>query len=186
MNQQQQRYVDWLRKIEKPSTIKLTRTQAIEFIEDHFFKLMVTDLYNSKHSVTHLIATMFNAVVAHQRATFMMSKRIMNTLIENDPNTDTNCCKSTTYRDFMQKCISDGLLEVLRPHMGRRAGLYELKDDLTLEVLYRIQGRDYYNAQKVISIEFHDETNSKNGPDIFEVSKLGKEGKVKVNKVIND
>ena len=182
----QEKIEKWLRMIETPSTIKLTRTKEVSEITNETLKTMLESTYSSDSGISNLIATFTNAVATHQRATFIMSKRVMDRLIENDPNTKATVCKSTTYRDFLQKCISDNIIVVLRKQIGRKAGLYEVVDELIVEVLYQLNGKDYYNAQKTVSIEFHDNSDEPGNRlkdfSIEEVNESLKSGKLKVKK----
>ena len=181
------KFSDLLKKITTPSTAKLTHTTELPLLSEPDLKGFLQELYSENHPTARLIATLINGIMTHQMQTFMFSKRIMDGLLCNDPNVDTESCKSINYRDFMHKCLGDRFLVILRNHSGKKAGIYKLEDPLLLDILYKLHGKEYFKAQEEAVLHLYDNYDGNSSGNkladltIDEINKIGIENKKRVN-----
>ena len=180
------KFTELLKKLTTPTTAKLSHTTELQLFTDPQLKEFLKILYNNNNTTSKLIGTLVNGIMTHQMRTFMFSKRIMDNLLNSDPNIETNTCKSVNYKDFMHKCLSDKFLVTLRNHGGGKAGIYRLEDEALSDLLYRLHGKEYFKTQEEVVLDFYDnyqkDENDITNLSVKEVNERMKSGELKVKK----
>lgn len=151
------RLLDLVRQMETMETAKLSRTVPVKSIEDKDLREFLQYMYDSNDPVMNKVASFINAVICQSRLTFLMSTRIGSDLISEDANSDFKGLNSRTYNTIMYMFLTKTKwFERLREPTNKQAGVLELVQPVLLEMMYRVKGKEHFDAQKKVTLELYD------------------------------
>ena len=161
-----------LTKMETVETAKLSKTTLLAEITNKEVVELLEAMYNAADPLVNKTATVLNAMFTQKRVTFLLSKKIANDLILEDSNHKFKGINSTMYKLMIHKILSGWcFFHRLREPSKKQAGVLELIEIDLLEIMYRIQAKEFYEAQRQVTLDLYDnyESNDENdiSPDIL-------------------
>jgi hypothetical protein len=147
----------WINKsIMVDLTIGLYRTSMVEDLDNDRAEMMLNALLAKKDPLKLAFATILNAVFTQQSPVFMITKRTLSKLMYHDKNHEGNFCHDRTYTVLMRGLKNSGFIEVVEKPVGRKGGLYKLKDLDAVEVLKLIMiDISYEEIEKAKTEEYY-------------------------------
>jgi hypothetical protein len=136
---------------------KLVQTWNVEDFDDENITEILKHLYKNKTRIFNQIGTLFNGLFVHQKVTFMITFRMLETLILNDENISEKTFSARDYKAIMHYLLGNKIAIVLREPTGRRAGIYKVISDQMLKVFYQLQTKDFFKAQEADTLKIRDE-----------------------------
>lgn len=115
-------------------TVLLYKTMKAEDLPVPEAISIVKDLLKVKLPERLAIASIVNAIFTQRTSAFMITKRDLDKLMMFDKNHDLNYLQSRTYKVIMDS-LSGKFWEVREKPVGRKGGLYILKDEKIINVL---------------------------------------------------
>lgn len=151
-------------KIIEQDTIKLSQISSLENVNSEI-RDALTSFYDHSDMNIQKMGTIFNAIYTQKTHIFLLSFRIFNNLLKNDPNIKCSSCHIKNYKYIIYKLISINVLKILRNHQFKKAALYELVEDLYLDVLKQFVDKQSLDEKKQICLEWYDSINKSNNLD---------------------
>ena len=150
---------------------KLDNTLLLDQFENKEVKYLLSLFYNDSQRVTKMTGSLLNSIFYNKKQTFILSKRIMQKLFQNDLNILGNDKKFKTlnysnYITMLHKLFSSGILERLRNSTGRKAGVYKLIKPNFVSLLHliskeetdnlKVSIEEYFEAQELGTVDYYD------------------------------
>lgn len=157
-----QEYYKMIETLSNPNTIKLYRTKNVSDFENNNIKEFLQAFYSAKDPVVLKMSSLFNSILTHQNRSFMLSKRIMDNILESDPNIEIKSLRSEVYKDMLFRLHSNDYIETVVGQKNKRAALFKLKEGTLTKLLYEIHIKDYYDAQDSYFYKIYMDMDAKN------------------------
>ena len=128
-------------------------------LEEHSsdIKEVLEELYNpNKGEFFKRLATIFNAVFAQNSQTFLLSKRTLLKLMQEDKNTTHGGLSSRDYKFLLAKITNSSSFITLRPPTNNHAGVYKMIDPYLVSLLVAQVGQKALLAQEKAITNYYD------------------------------
>lgn len=146
------------------NSVKLSEVSLVSEL-DKEMQLALNALYNNADPQKKRIGSILNSIFTQESHVFMNSVRILDDLVNKDPNTTLKSCHSSKYNEIMHLLQKNGIILKIREPKGRRAGLYKLIADIYLNILIMVMGKEMLDAKEKANIEWYDKNSDINNND---------------------
>ena len=138
------------------SLSKLTRTTKDITLLPYGAKEVCTPFYNSTMLEVKILASILNAIFTERKATFLLSKRILDSLVKQDGNLERNSLDSQSFSKFISWLSDKNIIREVKPSTKDKAAVYELSSPDLIDAFDRLVGQDYRAAQKTRCIKVYE------------------------------
>lgn len=150
--------VDLENALESP---KLTQVSPIDVFDTNI-KSILSAFYSNKDSKAQRFASILNSIYTHTNNVFILTYRLGNDLINEDPNHAFHQSNGDAYREMLHYSLKGGYITCLREPVKTtkgvvgQAGLYELTDEDFLGPLIDMIGITNCRDNKIERIKWFD------------------------------
>jgi hypothetical protein len=123
------------------------------------FTQMLKDGYSSKDSYEVRMVSVLNSIFTHHAQTFLLTKKSLTELLEQDIYVKKKSINTATYKCFMNMLNNNGHFECLRKPSNNKSGVYKLIQKDLVENLYKLHSAEWFKSQEQKVIDYYDETN---------------------------
>ena len=113
--------------------IYLYQTVNINKIKSKEVRDFLKDLYSEEGIFVRVFASVMNAMISQKMITFILSKRLLDNLIQKDSNLERKALQSAQYKYFIHQLLKNKILIKLREPSGKKGGVYQLNNEEYLE-----------------------------------------------------
>jgi len=179
--------VGLLKNLENMGTIKLSQTEIVKNTKNKDVRDFLSALYGNVDPLINKMASVMNSILFQKKVAFILSKRIATELIRADKNVSSKTISSSMYRLMIYK-LTESLkfIERIREPTTNKAGVFILKQPEFLQLLYLEKGKEYYEAQKIVTLDLYDNYEAEVDPTVTKKKKKVRSFSEMLNKGLLD
>jgi len=132
----------------------------------------LTDMYKHPSPLTRRMASVFNSIFTHHAQTFLLTKKSLIDLLNQDDLQDKKNISGQDYKLFIFKLTNNGHFDVLRRPTGNKSGVYKLVQKDFVKQLHNLHSADWFDNQEQKVVDYYDEVGKKddNKPSMRELA----------------
>lgn len=178
--------IEKLRAMEIDSDLKLDYTHPLDEFEDKEMKNTLKLFYNHKNSHVKKIGSILNALFYQPRKIFIITKKLLNSLVKYDVNIKANSVDSEAYGKALYHMFNNNIIKRIREPAQNKAGLYKIIDRDILTIMEKNAGKAFLDAQEEKGVEYYDKFQvGEDDPIVSKAMEKVNERKAKYNKRSN-
>ena len=126
-------------------SFELYNTLPADQIEDEFVRIFVKDSLEAGNVQLDAFASIVNAIYTQKTPVFMITRKVLSTLLKNDPNHSRNSANRNKYPALIKMLTNTGFWELLEEQSGSRPAFFEVKDEVLVNALKKHMADDVYS-----------------------------------------